>query len=107
MAGKRKNHTAALKIQVALAAIKGVRTVDEMAGQFRAHPTLSHAWKKQLLGGAEVVFADVVILGLGWSGPVPSSGCYQALSLRRGWETSRPVLSLGMIANSDTAVARA
>ena len=53
MAGKRKQHTAAFKAQVALAALKGDRTVNELAGQFGVHPTLIHAWKKQLLAGAE------------------------------------------------------
>src|SRR5947208_7418664 len=60
MAGKRKHHTAAFKAQVALAAIKGDRTVNELAGQFGVHPTLIHTWKKQLLAGAEVVFANGV-----------------------------------------------
>ena len=60
MAGKRKNHTAALKAQVALAALKGDKTVNELAGQFAVHPTLIHAWKKQLLAGAEAVFANGV-----------------------------------------------
>ena len=49
MAGKRKVHTAAFKAQVALAALKGDRTVNELAGQYGVHPTLIHAWKKQLL----------------------------------------------------------
>ena len=57
MAGKRKTHTASFKAQVALAALKGDRTVNELAGQFAVHPTLIHAWKKQLLQGAEAVFA--------------------------------------------------
>ncbi len=56
MAGKRKVHTAAFKAQVALAALKGDRTVNELAGHFGVHPTLIHAWKKQLLSGAEEVF---------------------------------------------------
>jgi transposase-like protein len=56
MAGKRKVHTAAFKARVALAALKGDRTVNELAGQFDVHPTLIHAWKKQLLAGAEEVF---------------------------------------------------
>jgi transposase len=60
MAGKRKNHTAAFKAQVALAALKGDKTVNELAGQFAVHPTLIHAWKKQLLAGAEAVFANGV-----------------------------------------------
>ena len=60
MAGKRKQHTAAFKAQVALAALKGDRTVNELAGQFGVHPTLIHTWKKQLLQGAEAVFASGV-----------------------------------------------
>jgi transposase-like protein len=58
MAGKRKSHTAAFKAQVALAALKGDRTVNELAGQFGVHPTLIHGWKKHLLSGAEAVFAS-------------------------------------------------
>ena len=58
MAGKRKHHTAAFKAQVALAALKGDRTVNELASRFNVHPTLIHAWKKQLLSGAEQVFAN-------------------------------------------------
>jgi transposase len=57
MAGKRKVHTAAFKAQVALAAVRGDRTVNELAAQFGVHPTLIHGWKKQLLAGAEAVFA--------------------------------------------------
>jgi transposase-like protein len=57
MAGKRNRHMAAFKAQVALAALKGDRTVNELAGHFSVHPTLIHAWKKQLLLGAEGVFA--------------------------------------------------
>jgi transposase len=58
MAGKRKTHTAAFKAQVALAALKGDRTANELAGQYGIHPTLIHAWKKQLLQGAEGVFGN-------------------------------------------------
>jgi transposase-like protein len=57
MAGKRKQHTAAFKAQVALAALKGDRTVNELAGHFGVHPTLIHTWKKHLLTEAEAVFA--------------------------------------------------
>ena len=56
--GKRKQHTAAFKAQVALAAVKGDRTVNELASHFGVHPTLIHGWKKQLLGGAEAVFSN-------------------------------------------------
>ena len=57
MATKRKSHTAAFKAQVALAAVKGDTTVNELAARFGVHPTLIHGWKKQLLAGVEGVFA--------------------------------------------------
>src|SRR4051794_30011522 len=56
MAGKRKVHTAAFKAQVALAALKGDRTANEVASHYGVHPTLIHGWKKQLLAGAEAAF---------------------------------------------------
>jgi transposase len=65
MTAKRKHHTAPFKAQVALAAIKGDRTINELAGQFGVHPTLIHARKKQLLAGAEVVFANGVKVDAG------------------------------------------
>ena len=58
MAGKRKHHSAAFKAQVALAAVKGDKTVNELASQNGVHPTLIHAWKKQLLAGADQVFTN-------------------------------------------------
>lgn len=58
MAGKRKAHAAVFKAQVALAALKGDKTVNELASQHGVHPTLIHAWKKQLLAGAEEVFSN-------------------------------------------------
>jgi putative transposase len=58
MAGKRKQYTAAFKAQVALAALKGDKTVNELASRYGVHPTLIHDWKRQLLAGAEQVFAN-------------------------------------------------
>src|ERR1700682_1906576 len=62
MAGKRKHHLAGFKAQVAMAALKADRTVNELAAQYSVHPTLIHTWKKQLLTGAEAVFANGVRL---------------------------------------------
>ena len=72
MAGKRKVHTAAFKAQVALAALKGDRTINELAGHYGVHPTLIHGWKKQLLSGAEGVFASKR------AGPAPQAEVEQA-----------------------------
>ena len=63
MAGKRKQYTAAFKAQVALAALKGDKTVNELASQYGVHPTLTHDWKRQLLAGAEQAFVNGVPAG--------------------------------------------
>ena len=41
---------------MALPAIKGDRTVAELAGAYGVHPNQIYAWKKQLLDGAVSVF---------------------------------------------------
>ena len=53
----RRNHSAAFKAKVALAAIKGDRTIAQLADQFDVHPNQITTWKAQLEGGAAEVFA--------------------------------------------------
>src|SRR3974390_843229 len=52
----RRNHTPAFKAKVALAAIKGDRTLAQLAEQFDVHPNQITAWKVQLEGSAADVF---------------------------------------------------
>lgn len=52
----RRNHTPGFKAKVALAAIKGDRTLAELAQLFDVHPNQVTAWKGQLLDGAAGVF---------------------------------------------------
>jgi len=52
----RRNHTPAFKSKVALAAIKGDRTVVELAQQFDVHPNQITQWKNQLLERAAEAF---------------------------------------------------
>jgi len=53
---KRKQHNPVFKAKVALEALKGERTVSDLASQFGVHPTMIHQWKKALLDGAPDVF---------------------------------------------------
>jgi transposase-like protein len=52
----RRNHTSAFKAKVALAAIKGEKTLAELAQQFDVHPNQITQWKGLLLEGAAGVF---------------------------------------------------
>ena len=52
----RRNHTPAFKAQVALAAIKGDRTLSQLAEQFDVHPNQITTWKAQLESAAADVF---------------------------------------------------
>lgn len=52
----RRNHGAAFKAQVALAAVKGDKTLAELTEQFSVHPTQITEWKQQLLARVADVF---------------------------------------------------
>jgi transposase len=54
----RRNHTPAFKAKVALAAIKGERTLAELAQQFDVHANQITQWRSQLLEGAAGVFGS-------------------------------------------------
>ncbi len=54
----RRNHTPAFKAKVALAAIKGEKTLAELAQHFDVHPNQITNWKAQLLDGAAGVFGS-------------------------------------------------
>ena len=54
----RRNHSPAFKAKVALAAIKGEKTLADLAQQFDVHPNQITQWRSQLLDGAAGVFGS-------------------------------------------------
>ena len=54
----RRNHTAAFKAKVALAALKGDKTLAELSEQFDVHPNQITDWKTRLQEGAAGVFGE-------------------------------------------------
>ncbi|MGZ8245663.1 IS3 family transposase [Methylomagnum sp.] len=52
----RRNHSASLKAKVALAALRGEKTLAELAQEFDIHPTQIGEWRSQLLERAASVF---------------------------------------------------
>ena len=74
----RRNHTPAFKAKVALAAIKGDRTLAQLSEQFDVHPNQITTWKAQLEGGAADVFGPG-----SWRSCIASIGCT--------WSTHSPV----------------
>jgi putative transposase len=56
MAQKRKQYTAAFKAKVAVEALRGDRTINELATHYRVHPNQITQWRKQLLEQAADLF---------------------------------------------------
>ena len=54
----RKLYDAAFKAKVALAAVRGDKTIGELASQFAVHGNLVTQWKRKLLANIEQVFTD-------------------------------------------------
>ena len=54
----RRNHSPAFKAKVALAAIKGDRTIAQLSEHFDVHPNQITTWKSQLESGASDIFGS-------------------------------------------------
>jgi transposase-like protein len=58
MATQRKRYSAELKARVALEAIKGQKTTNEIASEYGVHPTQIAQWKKQVLEELPQLFSS-------------------------------------------------
>ena len=56
MSNKRKQYSPQFKAKVALEAVRGEKTVAELASQYQVHPTMINNWKRQLLEEASSLF---------------------------------------------------
>lgn len=59
MTQKRKRHSADFKAKVAIEALKGIKSANELASEFAIHPVQISQWKRQLQSGAKELFANV------------------------------------------------
>ncbi len=57
MKRKRRSFSDKFKAKVAIEAIKGIKTLSELATEYKVHPNQISAWKKQLLINAKELFA--------------------------------------------------
>ena len=54
----RRQYSADWKAKIALEAIKGQRTIQQIASHYEIHPNLVTHWKKQVLEGAVEIFSN-------------------------------------------------
>ena len=57
MKGKRRAHSDKFKAKIAIEALKGIKTLAELATEYKIHPNQITTWKKQLLMNAEELFS--------------------------------------------------
>jgi transposase-like protein len=55
---QRRRFTAEMKARIALEAIKGQKTIQEIASHYGVHPNQVTNWKRQAIEGAPSLFAD-------------------------------------------------
>jgi transposase-like protein len=56
--GKRRQFTAEFKARIAIEAIKGQKTIQEIAAHYEVHPNMVTTWKRQALAELPQVFSD-------------------------------------------------
>lgn len=54
----QRKFSSEFKAKVAIEALKGHKTTNELASEFEVHPTQINQWKRQLLEGSKHLFSD-------------------------------------------------
>ena len=60
----RKRYDSTFKAKVALAAVRGDKTISELASQHAVHGNLVSQWKRKLLANIELVFTELHFRGI-------------------------------------------
>jgi transposase-like protein len=55
---QRKSYSAEMKAKIAMEAVKGQRTVQEIAGHYGVHPSQVAQWKRQVVENLPKIFQD-------------------------------------------------
>lgn len=58
MKGKRRSHSEKFKAKIAIEALRGIKTLSELATEYKIHPNQISTWKNQLQMNAAVIFSS-------------------------------------------------
>lgn len=62
----KKSFSSEFKAKVAIEALKGQKTINELASEFEVHPTQINSWKKQLLEGSKQFIIKTLWISMGF-----------------------------------------
>ncbi len=77
MSVKRRRFTSQFKAKVALEAVKGQRTIGELAGLYQVHPSRIAAWKKHLVDYSAMAFKEPSTTGSNGAAPALTGQLYE------------------------------
>lgn len=79
MSVKRRQFTSQFKAKVAMEAMKGQRTIGELAGLYQVHPSRIAAWKKRLVECSAMAFEESSVQGSNHSSPALMAQLYEQI----------------------------
>ncbi len=79
MSVKRRQFTSQFKAKVAMEAMKGQRTIGELAGMYQVHPSRIAAWKKHLVEYSAMAFEESSVQGSDRSSPALMAQLYEQI----------------------------